>query len=100
MSIAENKNKVESVFDSIYSKESIYIAIFFTIFKKPKDLLYTEFRVFKNKVLQYQVQRRILYRRAINIYLQVCIIDNIDKRVQIIQSLYNKLGYQEIENIY
>ena len=43
-----------------YSKESIRIAIYLIILKKPKNISRTEFYKFKRKVLKYRVYRQKL----------------------------------------
>jgi hypothetical protein len=43
-----------------YNKESIRIAIYLTMLKKPKDISRMEFRKFKKEALKYRVYRRKL----------------------------------------
>jgi hypothetical protein len=48
------------IFSAKYNKESIRIAIYLIIFKKPKDISKTEFYKFKREVLKYRVYKRKL----------------------------------------
>jgi hypothetical protein len=55
----DNRYKT-SISSSEYNKESIKMAIYLTIFKKPKDMDRAEFYKFKKEVLKYGVYRRKL----------------------------------------
>jgi hypothetical protein len=45
------------IFSAKYNKESIKIAIYLTILKKPKDINRIEFYKFKKEVLKYKVYK-------------------------------------------
>jgi protein tyrosine/serine phosphatase len=49
------------IFSFEYDEESIKMAIYLTIFKKPKDIDRAEFRKFKKEVLKHGVYRRKLW---------------------------------------
>jgi hypothetical protein len=48
------------IFSTKYNKESIRIAIYLTILKKPKNISKTEFYKFKREVLKYRVYKQKL----------------------------------------
>jgi hypothetical protein len=48
------------IFSIKYNKESIRIAIYLTIFKKPKNISKIEFYKFKREVLKYKVYKQKL----------------------------------------
>ena len=89
-----------AVLEGEYSAESRGIARYLTTLKKPVGLSVKDFRKFKNKALQFQVQDRTLFRRARKNTPQTRVVDSKEERALILRRLYNETGHKGRESTY
>ena len=95
-----SKEVLDDILDGEWSKESIRIANYLTTLRRLTDISVKEFRKFKSKALQYQVQDKTLFRRASKNVLQTRVVDLQAEKQAIIKDLYDRFSHKGQERIY
>jgi hypothetical protein len=80
----------ELVLNASYSDKSQKIAIYLTFLRRSIEMTVKEFRVFKNKILRFRVEREHLFRRNSKNVLSRRVVNQLKDRFRIIQKFHDE----------
>jgi hypothetical protein len=90
----------ELVLNVSYSNKSQKIIIYLTFLRRSIEMTVKEFRIFKNEILRFRVEREHLFRRNSKNVSSRRIVNQLKDRFRIIQKLHDESEHRDKKNIY
>jgi hypothetical protein len=93
-------NDDELILNASYSDKNQKIVIYLTFLRRSIKMIVKEFRVFKNKILRFRVEREHLFRRNNKNVSSRRVVNRLKNKFHIIQKLYDESEHRNKKDIY
>ena len=95
-----NAETESEILEAGYSEDSIRIAMYLKTLRRPTDVSSKDFRGFKKRALRFAVRNHQLWKRASKSVPMKLVIDDEEKRGEILKSMHDELGHKGRESTF
>jgi hypothetical protein len=93
-------NDDELILNASYNDKSQKIVFYLTSLRRSIEMTVKEFKVFKNKILRFRVEREHLFRRNSKNVSSRKVVNRLKNKFRIIQKFHDESEHRDKKNIY